>query len=155
MIDIVDSHRRSQLMAGIRSRDTTPELVVRRVAHRMGLRFRLHRKTLPGSPDLVFPKYRLAVFVHGCFWHQHGGCRYAHIPKTRTEYWTDKFMKNVARDKRNEGMLRLLGWNVLVIWECEVDDDDVIKKKLAPFISLMEHAVRKSARGPSLEPRGK
>lgn len=134
MTDIVDSQRRSQLMAGIRGRDTAPELAVRRIAHRMGLRFRLHRKDLPGRPDLVFPKYKLAVFVHGCFWHQHSGCRYSHIPKSRTAYWTEKFSRNVARDRRNEEKLRVLGWQVLVIWECEVKDEKVVEWRLESAI---------------------
>ena len=130
MTDIVDSKRRSELMAGIRGRDTAPELAVRRLAHNMGMRFRLHRKDLPGRPDLVFPKHRLAVFVHGCFWHQHGGCQYAHIPKSRTAYWKEKFARNVARDRRNEDALQALGWRVLVIWECEVGDREKVKAKL-------------------------
>lgn len=135
MTDIVDSRRRSELMAGIRVRDTAPELAVRRIAHRMGLRFRLHRKELPGRPDLVLPKHRLAVFVHGCFWHQHAGCRYAHIPKSRTEFWTEKFARNVARDQRNEDALRALGWQVLIIWECETGDEEAVARKLTAATS--------------------
>ena len=131
MADIVDSKRRSQLMAGIRGRDTAPELAVRRIAHRMGLRFRLHRKGLPGRPDLVFPKHRLAVFVHGCFWHRHEGCPFSHIPKTRTAYWAEKFERNVARDKRNREALQCLGWRVVVIWECEVGDETAVGQRLA------------------------
>ena len=134
MIDIVDSQRRSELMANIRGWDTAPECAVRRIAHRMGLRFRLRRKTLPGRPDLVFPKHRLAVFVHGCFWHQHDGCQYAHIPKSRTEYWKAKFARNVERDKENEEALRSLGWNVLVVWECEVGDEEGVRERLTTAI---------------------
>ena len=130
MTDIVDSTRRSAIMARIRGRDTAPEIAVRRIAHRMGLRFRLHRKDLPGSPDIVFPKHRLVVFVHGCFWHRHSGCRISHVPKSRTEYWTKKFQKNVERDRRNEDALKVLGWRVLVIWECEVKDKEVVEKRL-------------------------
>ena len=141
MTDIVDSQRRSQLMAGIRGRDTAPELAVRRIAHRLGLRFRLHRKDLPGCPDLVFPKYKLAVFVHGCFWHQHSGCRYSHIPKSRTAYWTEKFSRNVARDRRNEETLRNLGWRVLIIWECEVKDEKAVEQRLASSIRCDEQAL--------------
>ena len=100
MTDIVDRQRRSEMMAGIRGRDTAPEMAVRRVAHPMGLRFRLQRKDLPGRPDLMLPKHRLAVFVHGCFWHRHGGCRYASTPKSRVAFWTEKFESNVARDAR-------------------------------------------------------
>lgn len=130
MTDNVDSRRRSELMAGIRGQDTAPELAVRRTAHEMGLRFRLHRRDLPGRPDLVFPKHRLAVFVHGCFWHHHAGCRFAHIPKTRTAYWTEKFATNVARDRRNDEALKLLGWRVLVIWECETKETEGIQKRI-------------------------
>ena len=130
MTDIVDSKRRSELMAGIRGQDTAPELAVRSIAHGLGLRFRLHRKDLPGRPDLVFPKHRLAVFVHGCFWHCHLGCRISHVPKTRTEYWTQKFARNADRDRRNEDALRALGWRVLVIWECEVTEKEAVARRL-------------------------
>lgn len=133
MADIVDVQRRSELMAGIRGKDTAPELAVRRIAHGMGLRFRLHRKDLPGRPDLVFPRYRLAVFVHGCFWHQHQDCRFAHIPKSRVSFWTEKFAANTARDKRNIGALHDLGWRVLVIWECQVGNKHLVEDKLAAF----------------------
>ena len=134
MIDIVDGNRRSEMMAGIRGRDTAPELVVRRVAHRLGLRFRLQRKDLPGRPDLVFPRYRLAVFVHGCFWHRHGECRYAYTPKSRIAFWTEKFARNVARDQRTREALRDLGWRVLVIWECETRDEEAVRRYLAECI---------------------
>ena len=134
MTDIVDSRRRSELMAGIRGHDTAPELAVRRIAHRMGLRFRLHRKDLPGRPDLVLPKHRLAVLVHGCFWHRHEDCRYAYTPKSRVVFWTEKFAQNIARDRDNEQALRNLGWRVLVIWECETRDEESIEQRLAEFI---------------------
>ena len=133
MADIVDVQRRSELMAGIRGKDTAPELAVRRIAHGMGLRFRLHRRNMPGRPDLVFSRHRLAVFVHGCFWHQHHGCRFAHIPKSRVAFWKDKFAANVARDKRNIAALRGLGWRVLVIWECQVGNAALVQDKLAVF----------------------
>jgi len=97
----------------------------------MGLRFRLHRKDLPGTPDLVFPKYKAALFVHGCFWHRHSGCRKASTPKSRLEYWQSKFDANVARDARAERDLRQLGWNVVTIWECETRHDHDITSKLA------------------------
>lgn len=131
MTDIVDSRRRSELMAAIRTRDTAPELTVRRIAHRMGLRFRLHPKDLPGRPDVVLPKHRLVVFVHGCFWHRHAGCRYATTPKSRIAFWTEKFAANVARDARHEAALRELGWRVLVIWECETRDAGTVERRLA------------------------
>ena len=119
MTDIVDSGRRSEMMSRIKGRDTVPEIVVRRIAHGLGFRFRLYRKDLPGRPDLVFPRHRAVVFVHGCFWHRHDGCRYAYKPKSRVPFWTEKFRRNVARDQRNEAALRALGWRVFVIWECE------------------------------------
>ena len=131
MADIVDSRRRSENMARIRGRDTMPERAVRRIAHGLGLRFRLYRKDLPGRPDLVFPKHRLAVFVHGCFWHRHHGCRYAYTPKSRVAFWTNKFAGNIVRDQRNEEALRNLGWHVLVIWECETWDEENIRRILA------------------------
>ena len=134
MTDIVDKQRRSEIMAGIRGRDTAPEMAVRRIAHRMGLRFRLHRKHLPGRPDLVFPKHRLVVFVHGCFWHRHEGCRQATIPKSRVVFWTEKFAMNVARDARQESALKEQGWRVLVIWECETKNERAVERRLAASI---------------------
>lgn len=130
MTDIVDKRRRSENMSKIKGRDTAPELAVRRIAHRLGFRFRLYRKGLPGRPDLIFPKYKLAVFVHGCFWHRHGGCQYAYIPKSRTVFWTEKFAQNVARDTRNAKALRNLGWRILVIWECETRNRERIEQLL-------------------------
>lgn len=121
-IDIVDKHTRSRMMAGIRSKDTWPEMAVRRFLHGMGLRYRLHGKDLPGTPDLVFPKYKTVIFVHGCFWHGHD-CRYFKLPKTRTEFWLEKISGNKARDVRNLDALRVIGWNVIVIHECEIRDD--------------------------------
>ena len=134
MTDIVDRKRRSAMMARIRGRDTKPELAVRHIAHRMGLRFRLHRKDLPGRPDLVFPKHRLAVFVHGCFWHRHEGCPYASNPKSRIAFWTEKFAANVERDARQEAALRALGWRVLVIWQCEIGDEGAVERRLVGLI---------------------
>lgn len=134
MTDIVDAQRRSEMMAGIRSRNTAPELAVRRIAHRMGLRFRLHRNDLPGRPDLVFPKHRMAVFVHGCFWHRHEGCRHASMPKSRTVFWTRKFAANVERDARQQAALSTLGWRVLVIWQCETTDEVAVERRLAALM---------------------
>lgn len=134
MTDIVDSQRRSELMAGIKGKNTKPELIVRAMAHKLGLRFRLHRKDLPGRPDVVFPKYKLAIFVHGCFWHQHAGCSIAHIPKTRSDYWVGKFQRNIFRDQRNEETLRSLGWHVLIIWECETRKPDMVQQRLAAAV---------------------
>ena len=134
MTDIMDSKRRSKLMAGIRGRDTAPEIAVRRIAHRMGLRFRLHRKDLPGRPDLVFPRHRLVVFVHGCFWHRHERCRYASTPKSRIAFWMEKFAANVARDACQEAALRALGWRILVVLECETRHKAADERKLAEVI---------------------
>ena len=155
MTDFVDSRRRSQLMAGIRGRDTAPELAVRRVAHGMGLRYRLHRKDLPGRPDLVFPKHRLAVFVHGCFWHHHRECRYAHVPKSHVAYWTDKFARNVRRDRRNEEELLTLGWRVFVIWECETRDEETVRQRLLALVGrAASNRTRKSRSLPRETPTG-
>lgn len=125
-MDIVSRERRSAMMAAIASRNTMPELAVRRAAHRLGLRFRLHRRDLPGSPDLVFPGRRTALFVHGCYWHRHNGCKYAYTPKSNVEFWLNKLQTNVARDIRTKQELEDGGWNVVVIWECETKDDKVI-----------------------------
>ena len=133
-MDIVDSKQRSAMMSRIKSRDTAPEIAVRRIAHRSGFRFRLHRKDLPGRPDLVFPRYRAVVFVHGCFWHRHGGCRYAYTPKTRVRFWAAKFSQNVARDRHDLEALRRIGWRVMVIWECETRDEPVVKRRLMDFL---------------------
>src|SRR5687767_9300511 len=106
-------------MRRIRKRDTKPEILVRRIAHALGYRFRLHRRDLPGSPDIVFPGKRKVVLVHGCFWHQHEGCRLKRQPKSRREYWLPKLARNVQRDEEVRGELAELGWNALVMWECE------------------------------------
>ena len=124
MTDIVSPERRSAIMSRIRSKDTKPELRVRKTAHAMGLRFRLHRKDLPGTPDLVFPKWRTVVFVHGCFWHRHPGCRKAYEPKSRVDFWKKKFAANVERDERTRKALEKAGWKVVVIWECETEKMD-------------------------------
>lgn len=131
-------------MSRIKGRDTVPEVVVRRIAHRLGFRFRLHRKDLPGRPDLVFPRYRSVVFVHGCFWHRHEGCRFAYEPKTRIGFWSEKFRRNVARDRDNEEALRALGWRVLVIWECEMRNLTALEERLLDHLRGSGDEARRS-----------
>lgn len=117
-MDIVEPAVRSRMMAGIRGKDTRPEMVVRRQLHRAGFRYRLHVSSLPSSPDLVLPRWRVCIFVQGCFWHRHAGCRYATTPATRPEFWAEKFARNVARDQRNRTQLLAAGWRVFELWEC-------------------------------------
>jgi len=119
-VDIWGKDKRSAVMARIRGRDTKPELIVRSLLHRAGVRFSLRRKDWPGKPDSVRPKYKAVIFVHGCFWHRHKGCKVATMPKTRQDFWQAKFEANVARDKRNQRDLKKAGWKVLVLWECEI-----------------------------------
>ena len=123
MVDKLTPERRSWNMSRIRSKNTKPELIVRSLLHRMGFRFRVNRKDLPGKPDLTLSKYRTVIFVHGCFWRRHQGCKGATTPSTRREFWEKKFTDNVARDRRNHRELRKAGWNVVVLWECEVKAD--------------------------------
>jgi DNA mismatch endonuclease (patch repair protein) len=134
MTDILSKERRSWNMSRIRGSDTKPELLVRSLLHRMGYRFRLHRKDLPGRPDIVLPKYRTVIFVHGCFWHRHKGCKYAYTPKSRTDFWQNKFQGTVERDKRNRRELRKLGWKVIVIWECQIADRDRLISRLTRLL---------------------
>ncbi|WP_034754349.1 very short patch repair endonuclease [Janthinobacterium lividum] len=119
-MDIVDSATRSRMMSGIQSKNTKPEMVVRRYLHALGFRYRLHARDLPGSPDLVLPKYRVVIFVHGCFWHQHAGCRFATQPASNVERWKTKFQSNLERDAKNLAALQAAGWHVFVVWECEL-----------------------------------
>jgi DNA mismatch endonuclease (patch repair protein) len=120
MVDRLSRQRRSWNMSRIRGRDTKPEVAVRSLFHRAGFRFRLHRKDLPGRPDVVLAKWGVAVFVHGCFWHRHPGCRFAYTPKSNRAFWSRKFIDNMERDKQNQRALRKSGWKVLVVWECQV-----------------------------------
>ena len=122
MVDTVDRATRSKMMGRIRATNTAPEIAVRRFLHRAGLRFRLHVGQLPGKPDIVLSKYNTVVFVHGCFWHQHRGCRYATTPKSNTAFWKAKLNGNVRRDRVQLGRLRRMGWRVCVVWECDLSD---------------------------------
>lgn len=119
-MDIVSPARRSQMMAGIRSANTHPEIIVRRLLHAHGFRYRLHKKILDLTPDIILPKYKLIIFVNGCFWHRHNNCNYAYNPKTNVQKWESKFANNINRDLHNKEMLLDSGWNVVVIWECWV-----------------------------------
>ncbi|PIF13009.1 very short patch repair endonuclease [Janthinobacterium sp. 13] len=120
MVDTLTPAERSARMALIRSKDTVPELVLRKAIHALGMRYRLHAKDLPGKPDLIFPRYHSALFVHGCFWHRHEGCKVATTPRSNTDFWIEKFNKNTRRDARTIHALESLGWRVIIVWECEV-----------------------------------
>lgn len=122
MTDVVSASKRSEMMSGIRGKDTKPELMVRKALFGMGYRFRLHRKDLPGRPDIVLPGRRIAIFVHGCFWHAHPDCRFAKTPATRTGFWAVKLQQNRDRDARDLALLRDAGWRTLVVWECALRD---------------------------------
>ncbi len=118
-MDTLSPEKRSWNMSRVKNRDTKPEITVRSLLHRMGYRFRLHRKDLPGRPDIVLPKYNTVIFVHGCYWHRHKNCRFAYTPKSNIEFWTEKFENNLRRDAENKAKLENLGWRVKIIWECE------------------------------------
>lgn len=122
MVDDRSSEARSRAMSAVRNKDTVPEVTVRRLLHRMGYRFRLHAQNLPGKPDIVLPKYKLCIFVHGCFWHRHIGCNRATVPSSNTEFWQLKFEKNINRDEYVRAELERLGWKVCIIWTCYVKD---------------------------------
>ncbi|MGI6368943.1 MAG: very short patch repair endonuclease [Anaerolineae bacterium] len=128
---------RSWNMSRIRSRNTGPEKAVRSLLHRMGYRFRLHRRDLPGVPDIVLPKYHAVVLVHGCFWHRHPGCKYAYTPKTRVDFWQAKFAANVRRDAEVQALLSDLGWAVLIVWECELRDRARLSDRLRTFLDSL------------------
>ena len=125
MVDVVSPADRSRMMAGIKGKNSQPELLVRRLLFASGYRFRLHRRDLPGTPDIVMPGRKVAVFVHGCFWHLHQGCRYAKMPATRPEFWKAKLEANVERDRRAVGKLQASGWRVLCVWECSTRDAEI------------------------------
>jgi DNA mismatch endonuclease (patch repair protein) len=129
-LDTLTVAGRSERMSRIRSKNTKPELIVRRTLHRLGYRYRIHRKDLPGSPDLVFPRRKAVVFVHGCFWHAHRRCSVANMPKSRTSYWEAKFERNRAHDRAVRRVLRKGGWKVFVIWECETKDRQQLEVRL-------------------------
>lgn len=138
-MDIVSREKRSRMMAGIKGKNTKPEMLVRKLVHGMGFRFRLHRKDLPGSPDLVFPRLRKVIFVHGCFWHRHPGCRLAYTPKSNVQFWQDKLEGNARRDAMALTALNVLGWEELVVWECEVSDLPALALTIKSFLAAGHH----------------
>lgn len=147
MADRVAPTIRSRMMASIRSRDTKPEMMVRRFLHGRGFRYSLTRKDLPGRPDLVLPRYNAAIFVHGCFWHGHAGCRFATMPATRSDFWRAKLSANAARDERVETELQKLGWRVAVVWECSLRQEPLpALKRLERFLRSNEPAIVISGR---------
>jgi DNA mismatch endonuclease (patch repair protein) len=145
-MDRISKERRSWNMSRITGENTAPERSVRSALHRAGLRFRLHQRMLPGRPDIVLTRFRTVIFVHGCFWHRHPGCRFAYNPKTRTAFWQKKFDENVARDRRTCRELRKSGWRVMVVWECETTEPADLRRLIARVISRSkpsaEHALR-------------
>lgn len=134
MPDTLSPSQRSERMRLITGKNTKPEMVVRRAVFGMGYRYRLHVKGLPGRPDIVLPRHRKIIFVHGCFWHRHANCRKARLPKSKLDYWLPKLEANRRRDKRHESHLRKMGWDVLVVWECQVDRLDALARRLRDFL---------------------
>jgi len=140
--EVVDPAR-SRLMSAVRQEDTNPEMIVRRALHACGFRYRLHDRSLPGTPDIVFPRQNLAIFVHGCFWHRHPGCPAASTPKTRAEWWADKFRANIKRDRRKVAQVRALKWCVLLLWECEIKQGKFLERLRSSLINAGHpHAAR-------------
>ena len=135
-MDKIPPQKRAKNMRAIRSKGMKPEMTVRSITHRMGFRYRLHRSDLPGKPDLVFPDRRKAIFVHGCFWHQHTAktCKITRIPKSNLEYWIPKLERNNARDKKNRSALRKLGWDVLIVWECQLKNQGKVSVRIESFL---------------------
>ena len=129
------SEQRSRNMSAIKSKNTKPEIKVRKILHSMGYRFRLHSKDLPGSPDIVLPKYKTVIFVHGCFWHRHENCKYASTPKTRKEFWNKKFTENKKRDSEIQEKIKILDWRSVVIWECETKNMENLRDKIIDVFS--------------------
>ncbi|HDR14899.1 MAG TPA: DNA mismatch endonuclease Vsr [Desulfobacteraceae bacterium] len=142
MTDVFPSEKRSWIMSRVREKNTSPELKVRSLVHRLGFRFRLHRKDLPGKPDLVFPSRKKIIFVHGCFWHGHDCSRGKREPKSNTEYWVEKIRRNTERDSRRQSELKALGWDVLVTWECELKDAETLSERLKSFLTSTANTTR-------------
>ena len=146
-MDTLTAAQRSERMALIRSKHTKPELIVRRFLHGLGYRYRLHRRDLPGAPDLVFSSRKAVLFVHGCFWHAHDGCKVDHQPESRSTYWAEKFERNKARDRKNEEALQRAGWKVLTVWECETKDLYILERRLTAGLGPPRHGARRNFGG--------
>jgi DNA mismatch endonuclease (patch repair protein) len=142
MVDSIDQVARSAVMARVRGKNTRPELIVRKLVFAAGYRYRLHVRSLPGSPDLVFPGRKKVIFVHGCFWHRHDNCNLARMPKSRVEFWSDKLNGNKARDERSYEALRHAGWRVHVVWECELGDLAALEDTIRAFLGSTGGAPR-------------
>lgn len=136
MADIFTPEKRSKIMSKVKQKDSKQEMFVRKLTHSMGYRYRLHKEGLPGKPDLVFPKYKKVIFVHGCFWHGHEGCRRSALPSTNVEFWRKKISGNVKRDKLTYKRLEKLGWGILIIWQCEIKqfEKENLKRKISNFL---------------------
>ncbi len=133
-MDVFDKRKRSCIMSKVKGKNTKPELLVRSMLHKMGYRFRLYRKDLPGNPDITLPKFKKVIFVHGCFWHGHEKCKRSKRPTTNREFWDEKLNKNLFRDKKNIEELNNKGWESLIVWTCEVKDKNLLKRKLSEFL---------------------
>jgi DNA mismatch endonuclease (patch repair protein) len=141
MPDNMTPEERSERMSRVRNKDSKAEMRVRRVVHGMGFRYRLHNKTLPGKPDIVLTRHKKVILIHGCFWHQHGVCRPLSVPEHNSDFWRKKFADNVERDRRNIRRLQDLGWQVLVVWECETKDSGALESKLRAFLDFPPRSV--------------
>lgn len=136
-MDVFDLQKRSQIMGKIGGKDTKPEIAVRSLLHRAGYRFRLHKSNLPGKPDIVLPKYKSVVFVHGCYWHRHNKCdRGRSVPSTNIEFWQEKFIKNKNRDRKSKKELQALGWKVIIVWQCELRSPKKVLSKIVNALCL-------------------
>jgi len=147
MVDRITRKHRSWNMSRITSKNTAPELAVRSVLHKLGYRYRLHGKDLPGNPDIVLPRHKTVVFVHGCFWHRHARCRYTYSPKSNQAAWNRKFRENVARDRSNVRALRALGWRIVVIWQCRTERLEVLQQTIRKSFSILSSAATVKLRG--------
>lgn len=141
MADVVSPAVRSRMMSGIKGKNSQPEILIRKMLFGAGYRFRLHRRDLPGTPDIVLPRRKIAIFVHGCFWHAHEGCKYFKVPATRPEFWIAKLQSNVDRDKRAFETLRTMGWRVLCVWECATRESETAKSLLERMISWIDSDI--------------